>query len=228
MNRQAIMRRLRAMADPGQLEGMARFGINTEHALGGITVADLRKLAREIGREHDLALELWETGVHEARILASMVDEPALVTETQMEAWVADFDSWDLCDQVCGNLFDRTPFAFPKAVEWSSRREEFVKRAAFAILAWSASHNKEAADRDFEAFLPIIRREATDERNFVRKAVNWALRQIGKRNARLNAKAIGTAERIAKLDSKAARWIARDALRELRKPQTQSRVRAGC
>lgn len=202
---------------------MARYGIATQKALG-VAIPDLRRLARAIGRDHDLAVRLWETEVHEARILASMIDDPAEVTEAQMEAWVHDLDSWDLCDQVCGNLFDRTRYAFRRAVAWSGRDEEFVKRAGFAVMAWAAVHRKDVDDREFEAFLPIIRAEATDERNFVKKAVNWALRQIGKRSPELNAKAIETAELIQKQDSKAARWTGSDALRELTSAAVRERL----
>jgi 3-methyladenine DNA glycosylase AlkD len=203
---------------------MARFGINVNNALG-ISVTQLRKLARQIVRDHLLAKKLWATGIHEARILATIVDVPTEVTEVQMEAWAAEFNSWDLVDQCCGNLFDKTPHAWDKAMEWSGREEQFVKRAGFALMAYLAVHDKKAADGRFERFLPIIQREASDDRNFVKKAVNWALRQIGKRNARLNELAIQRAERIKKLDSKAARWIAADALRELTKPSVQQRVR---
>jgi 3-methyladenine DNA glycosylase AlkD len=161
---------------------MARFGIETSNALG-ISVSKLRKLAREIGPSHALAQELWESGIHEARGLAALIDEPKKVTEHQMERWVRAIDSWDICDGCCGNLFDKTPFAYRKAVEWSRREEEeYVKRAGFALMAWLAVHDKKASDAKFLRFLPIIRRESTDERNFVRKAVNWALRQTGKRS----------------------------------------------
>ena len=194
---------------------MARFGITADRALG-VRVPDLRRLARRLAPDHELALALWDTGVHEARILASMIDDPAAVTEPQMERWAADFDSWDLCDQCCGNLFDRTPFAAAKAAEWSGRDEEFVKRAGFALMAWMAVHRKDEPDEAFRAFVPFIEREAHDDRNFVKKAVSWALRQIGKRNARLRGAAIAAAERISRDESRAARWIARDVLRELR------------
>lgn len=195
---------------------MARFGINPDRALG-VRVPDLRRLSKEIGTDHRLALALWKTGLHEARILASMVDDPAAVTEAQMEAWVGDFDSWDLCDQCCGNLFDKTPFAYTKSIEWATRDEEFPKRAGFALMAWAAVHDKRAEDRVFLDFLPVIEREAGDERNFVKKAVNWALRQIGKRNRRLHHAALAAAKRLSKRnDSRAARWIGTDASRELR------------
>jgi 3-methyladenine DNA glycosylase AlkD len=203
---------------------MARFGINPDRALG-VRVPDLRRLSKEIGTDHRLALALWKTGLHEARILASMVDDPAAVTEAQMESWVGDFDSWDLCDQCCGNLFDKTPFAFVKAIEWATRDEEFPKRAGFALMAWAAVHDKRAADRVFLDLLPIIEREARDERNFVKKAVNWALRQIGKRNPRLHRAALAAAKRMSKRnDSRAARWIGTDAVRELSSEAVKKRL----
>ncbi len=219
-----VLRVLRAVADATRLPGMASVGINTRRALG-VSIPTLRRLAKRLGPDHALALGMWASEVHEARILASMVDDPALVTEEQMDAWAADLDSWDLCDQVCGNLFDRTPFARAKAREWSRRPEEFVKRAAFSLVAEAAVHDKAAPDRDFERFLPIIRRGAEDDRNAVRKAVSWALRQIGKRNAQLNAKAIAEAERLLGSESRSARWIARDALRELTSDAVQARRR---
>jgi 3-methyladenine DNA glycosylase AlkD len=204
---------------------MARFGIETSNALG-ISVSKLRKLAREIGPSHALAQELWESGIHEARGLAALIDEPKKVTEHQMERWVRAIDSWDICDGCCGNLFDKTPFAYRKAVEWSRREEEeYVKRAGFALMAWLAVHDKKASDAKFLRFLPIIRRESTDERNFVRKAVNWALRQTGKRSPLLNEAAIRTAQQIQKLDSRSARWLAADALRELTSEAVRQRLR---
>ncbi len=211
------------MADPAQLAGMARFGIRTDRALG-ISVTELRAFARTLGRDHRVAAELWRSGIHEARILASIVDEPALVTEAQMERWVAAFDSWDLCDQVCGNLFDRTPFAFAKALEWSGREAEFTKRAGFALMAWAAVHRKDVPDREFEAFLRPIRDQATDDRTYVKKAVNWALRQIGKRSPGLHRRAVATAKAIQRMDAPSARWIARDALRELETPAVRERL----
>jgi 3-methyladenine DNA glycosylase AlkD len=209
-----VLDRLKALSNPANVAGMARYGINPTHTLG-VPMPALRSMAKEIGVDHALAQELWESGVHEARILAGLVDDPRQVTEAQMERWVADFDSWDVCDQVCSNLFDRTPYAYQKAAEWSGRDAEFVKRAGFVLMAALAVHDKKAGDQPFEGFLPIIVRESADDRNFVRKAVNWALRQIGKRDRRLNAKAIETARQIAQIDSKAARWIASDALKEL-------------
>ncbi len=217
------MNRLEALSDPKALEGMARYGINPEKTLG-VSIANLRKLAKEAGRDHGLALELWDSGVHEARILAGMVDDPGMVTERQMEAWVAGFDSWDVCDQVCMNLFWLTPFAYDKCFEWSARPEEFVKRAAFALMARLAWSDKGATDERIAEFLPLIKREASDERNFVKKAVNWALRQIGKRNVALNRLAIRTAKEILALDTRAARWVASTALKELEGEAVQRRL----
>jgi 3-methyladenine DNA glycosylase AlkD len=194
------------------------------HTLLGISIPNLRRIARETGRNHALALELWVSGVHEARLVACMIDDPKLVSEGQLERWVMDFDSWDVCDQCCSNLFDKTVFAYRKAVEWSSRPEEYVRRAGFVLMATLAVHDKRAGDDVFLKFLPIIERGATDDRNFVRKAVNWALRQIGKRNKSLNGAAIRTAEAILRVDSKAARWVASDALKELRSSMVQRRL----
>jgi 3-methyladenine DNA glycosylase AlkD len=210
----ATLKKLRLLADPKALAGMARFGIRTHNALG-ISVPVLRRLAREIGRYHDLAQELWASGLHEARILAALIDNPRRVTRAQMERWAKGFDSWDVCDACCANLFDKTPFAYRKATEWSRRSKEFVKRAGFALMAALAVHDKKAGDGKFLKFLPAIRRESRDERNFVKKAVNWALRQIGKRNLKLNRAAIKMAREIRKIDSRSARWIAEDAPREL-------------
>jgi 3-methyladenine DNA glycosylase AlkD len=219
-----VVRTLERLGDRSRLEGMARFGIDTTRAVG-VTVTELRRFARDLGPDHELAAALWASGVHEARLLASLVDEPATVSEAQMEAWVADLDSWDVCDGVCGNLFDRTPFALDKAVEWSSREPEFQKRAAFALMASAAVHRKDLPDAAFASLLPVIRAQAIDERNYVKKAVSWALRQIGKRSPGLNSRAVRTAERIERIDSRAARWVARDALRELRSDAVQARLR---
>jgi 3-methyladenine DNA glycosylase AlkD len=219
-----VVRTLERMGDRSRLEGMARFGIDTGRAVG-VTVTELRRFARDLGHDHELAAALWASDVHEARLLASLVDEPAMVSEAQMEAWVADLDSWDVCDGVCGNLFDRTPFALDKAAEWSSREPEFEKRAAFALMASAAVHRKDLPDAAFASLLPVIRAQTTDERNYVKKAVSWALRQIGKRSSGLNSRAVRTAEQIERIDSRAARWVARDALRELRSGTVQARLR---
>jgi len=219
-----ILARLTSLGCERNRRGMARFGINVERAYG-VSMAEIRRFKKEIRRDHALALALWETGVHEARILACLVDEPKMVTEEQMERWVLCFDSWDLCDQCCGNLFDRTPYAYAKAHAWAIREEEFVRRAGFALMAWLAVHDKKAPDGPFLDFLPRIEGAARDGRNFVKKAVNWALRQIGKRNFVLHAKAVETAERILEQDAKSARWIARDALRELADEKILARMR---
>ncbi len=215
---------MKSLANPEAVAGMARFGINPNNTYG-VSIPALRKMTHDIGKDHALALELWQSGIHEARILAGMIDEPEKVTDEQMESWAADFDSWDVCDQVCSNLFDKTEFAYQKAHEWSYRKEEFVKRAGFVLMATLAVHDKNAGDEKFLEFLPVIKREAIDDRNFVKKAVNWALRQIGKRNLNLNRAAIGIAKEIQGIDSKAARWIASDALRELSDEKTRKRLR---
>ena len=220
-----VVRTLERMGDPARVEGMKRYGIDTGRALG-ISVTELRRLARGLGHDHELAASLWASGVHEARILASLVDEPARVSEAQMDTWVADLDSWDVCDAVCGNLFDRTTFALDKAVEWSTREPEFEKRAGFALMAWAAVHRKDLPDAAFASLLPLIREGSTDDRNYVKKAVSWALRQIGKRSAGLNTKAFRTAEQMGRLDARSSRWIARDALRELRSDAVQARLRS--
>ncbi len=209
-----IIQKLKSLSDPEAVKGMARFGINPENTYG-VSIPNLRKIAKEAGENHDLAQQIWASNVHEARILASMIDEPKMVTEEQMEAWVKDFDSWDVCDQVCMNLFEKVPIAWKKIIDWTEREEEFVKRAAFALIACLAWHNKKAEDKKFIALFPVIIQGATDERNLVKKAVNWALRNIGKRNLNLNKAVINTAKEIQRIDSKAARWIASDALREL-------------
>jgi 3-methyladenine DNA glycosylase AlkD len=218
-----LLAAVRALADPAGVEGQARFGITGANRLG-VRVTDLRRLARGHRRDHPLAMELWSSGIHEARILATLVDDPAAVTKTQMERWVRDFDSWDIVDGACGNLFDQTPFAYDKALEWSGRKPEFQKRAGFALMAYIAVHDKSARDTAFKPFLGAIVREANDDRNFVRKAVNWALRQIGKRNQALHKEAIETALRVRALDTKAARWIAADALRELESAAVRAKV----
>jgi 3-methyladenine DNA glycosylase AlkD len=223
-----ILAEMRGLGSARNREGMARFGINPARALG-VSVNDLRRIGRKVrGKDHALAGQLWDTEIHEARILASIVDDPRAVTEEQMERWVAEFDSWDLCDQCCGNLFSKTPYAWDKAVEWSEREGEFEKRAGFATVAY-LSHNKRAPDERFLAFLSIIKRDAGDSRNYVKKAINWALREIGKRNPALNAAAIDTAREVlavAEAQGKrgAGRWVASDALRELTSAKVQARL----
>ena len=220
-----ILKKLKSLAKPESVEGMAKYGITAKSAYG-VSIPNLRKIAKEIGVNHDLAQQLWASDIRETRILASMVDDPKMVTEKQMERWVKDFDYWEICDQCCMNLFEKTKLAYQKCVEWSSREEEFVKRAGFVLMARLAVSDKKADDKQFERFLPLIKREATDNRNFVKKAVNWALRQIGKRNLTLNGKAIETAKEIQKMDSRSAKWIASDAIRELTSERVQERLTA--
>ena len=223
--KETILAELSAWANPINVAGMARFGISAKNTLG-VSMPVLHSLAKSHRKNHELALELWESSIHEARILASLVDDPKKITVEQMEKWTAEFDSWDVCDQVCSNLWERTPFAYEKAVEWSRREEEFVKRAGFVLMARLAVSDKKAPDDKLAAFLPEIEHGATNKRNFVKKAVNWALRQIGKRSIDLNRQAIAAAEKIAAIDSAAARWIAADALRELKSAAVQTRLQA--
>lgn len=233
--------RLRACGSPANVAGMARFGITPKTEMLDVSVWEIRRLGKEIGTDHRLARALWRSRVHEARVLATVVADPARLTEAQADRWVRSLDSWDVCDQLCGNLLDRTPFAARKALEWSRRDEEFVKRAGFSLMCYLAVHDKTLPDETFAPFFVAIEREADDDRNFVRKAVNWALRQIGKRNPALNRRAIAVARRLGNRDSRAARWIASDALRELQsgkvaagltrtekgsRPRRQSRRRA--
>jgi 3-methyladenine DNA glycosylase AlkD len=224
MNCKQVIAKLKSLADPDYLAGMAHFAIGTDRALG-VTAPRMRKLAKEIGTDHKLALKLWETGTHEARIIATLIDDPKQVTKSQMSKWVRQVDNWGVCDACCGVLFDKTPFAWSKAIEWPKRKEEFVRRAGFVLMAALAIHDKKAPDKKFLPFLSIIKRHADDERNFVKKAVNWALRQIGKRNIRLNKKAVAVAKEIQKMDSPTARWIAADAIRELTNKKVRARLR---
>ena len=224
MSLRSILAEMKSKADPEAVKGMARFGISSSNTLG-LSVPTIRSIAKRVGKDHRVAQGLWESGIHEARILATLVDEPSKVSETQMERWVSEFDSWDVCDGCCGNLFDRTPFAFAKALQWSRRKEEFVKRAGYVLMAELAVHDKDAPDKAFLQFFPYLRRGSTDPRNFVKKAVNWAIRQIGKRNLKLNREAQKLAGSISDLDSPSARWVASDALRELRSEAVQKKLR---
>ena len=221
---ESALRQLRALGERRNVEGMARFGIRAK-IVYGVAKPKMDALAAKISRDHGLASQLWESGVHDARILAGMIDDPRQVTARQMDRWVRDFDNWDVCDGTCCHLFAHTPLAWRKALQWSRRSPEFQKRAGFALMAYLAVHDKRASDRKFVKLLPIIRRQARDDRNFVRKAINWALRQIGKRNLNLNRAAIREAERVSRIDSSIARWIAADALRELRSEAVQRRLR---
>jgi 3-methyladenine DNA glycosylase AlkD len=219
-----VLEVLKEKARPNQIEGMQRFGMATEGRMG-LAIPEIRAIAKSLGRDHHLALGLWETGIAEARILASMVDSPKEVNAAQMDAWVKDFNSWDVCDQVCMNLFEKTSLAWEKVVEWSERDEEYVKRAAYALLACLAWHDKRASDEQFIRLFPVIRNGTTDERNFVKKAVNWALRNIGKRNRSLNRAAIELAREIQQIESRTARWIAADAIRELESEAVKKRLK---
>lgn len=220
----AIIKELESLSNPEDVKGMARFGINHKKTYG-VRMPELRRIAKNVGKEHELAEKLWNAGYGETKILASLIENPKMVTEDQMEKWVSEFDSWDVCDQCCINLFRKLPFAREKVFEWSLREEEFVKRAAFALIAVLAVHDKKADDEKFEEFFPLIIKGSSDNRNFVKKAVNWALRQIGKRNMALNKRAIGVAEKIHKGDSKSAKWIASDAVRELESEKVQERLK---
>lgn len=226
MTAKEIISLLKSQANPKNVEGMARFGINPKNTLG-VSVPYLRKLAKELRgicpspvRNHTLAQELWDCGIHEAKILAGYIDDPKEVTQKQMDAWTGDFDSWDVCDQVCSSLFDKTPFSFDKAHEWAKKEKEFVRRAGFAMMAVLAVHDKKATDEKFLEFFPLIKQYSTDERNFVKKAVNWALRQIGKRNSNLLKHARVLAQEIREMPYPSSRWVAADALREFAKRTT--------
>jgi len=223
-----IMRELRALSDPAKIADLERYAIKTPKAFG-IRAPELKAFARELKKlvkdRHATALELWDTGNYDARAIAFLIDDPKKVTTAQMDAWATDFDNWATVDGACGYLFCRTPFAYNKVLEWCDRDEEFVKRAAFSLIAYLAVHDKKASDEKLAAFLPVIENHSDDDRNFVRKAVNWALRQIGKRNLQLNKLAIQTAERIKQQGSKPARWIAADALRELKNERILARLR---
>lgn len=223
-----ILKKLESLGSPENVAGMKRFGIVTRNVYG-IASPVLKQFAREIKKQttdrHLLALELWETGNYEARAIAFMIDDPKRVTPDQMEGWAADFDNWATVDSTCGHLFCRTPFAYEKAFEWAKRDEEFVKRAAFALIAFLAVHDKRADDEKLAAFLPMMEMHSDDDRNFIRKAVNWALRQVGKRSLYLNKLAIESAERIRMQNTKPARWIAADALRELTSEKVIDRLK---
>jgi 3-methyladenine DNA glycosylase AlkD len=218
-----VMETLHSLAKPENLEGMARFGIAGDKRLG-ISMPELRKLGRSIGKDHEMALRLWATGIQDAMILAALVDDPMKVTEEQADSWVTDIHSWDVCDQLCLNLFDRIGFTDKKIWEWSEREEEFVRRAAFAMIACIAWHDKKAPDKEMIKYFPVIKKGAADDRNYVKKAVSWALRHIGKRNLSLNREAIELARQIKEMDSKAARWIASDVIRELESEAVKKRL----
>ena len=220
----AILRELKGLANPKVRAKMAYFGVHVPKA-HGISAPVLHGLAKRIGKNHQLAQELWASGIHEARILATLIGESEKVTAAEMERWVRDFDAWDVVDTACCYLYAQARPAWRKAAEWSRRREEFVKRAVFSLVAYLSYKDKAVPDARFARFLRVIEREARDERNFVKKAANWALRNIGKRNVRLNREAIRAAERIRQQGSRSARWIAADALRELKSAAVQKRLR---
>ena len=224
-----ILQTLESLGSPENVAGMARFGIKVKKAFGASS-AEIKQLAKELKKtasdRHALAQELWATEVHDARALAYLIDDPKRVTAEQMDAWAYDFDNWAICDSTCGYLFSRTPLAYEKAFEWSKQDEEFVKRAGIVLMAWLAVHDKKADDDKIAAFLPELEKYADDDRNFVKKAVNWSLRQIGKRSLYLNGLAVETAEKIRERGTKPARWIASDALRELKSEKTLERLRA--
>jgi 3-methyladenine DNA glycosylase AlkD len=223
MDYHEIITKLHSLTNPENVKGMARYGINQHNNLG-ISIYVLRPLAKEIGTNHALALKLWDSQIHDARLLACFIDDPAQVTSEQMDAWAEDFDSWDICDQACTSLFDLSPLAYDKVFQWAGKEKEFVKRAAFSLVAGLAVHDKTATDQDFEDFFALCTTHSIDERNYVKKAVNWALRNIGKRNFSLNKKALKTAIEIKNIDSKSARWIAADAIRELTSPKVQQKL----
>lgn len=224
----AIVRELRSQGSAENVAGMARFGIVTKKAFG-VPAPDLKRIAKNAKKtakdRHSLALDLWETGIHEARGVAYLIDDPKQLTEEQMDSWAADFDNWAITDSTCGHLFSRSPLAYKKVHEWSRRDEEFIKRAGIVLMAWLAVHDKKADDGKIAEFLPVLEELSDDDRNFIKKAVNWSLRQIGKRSLHLNRLAIDTAERIKLRGSRAARWIASDALRELKSEAVAERLK---
>ena len=224
MTKDTIIAELQLLRNEKSLEGMSRFGINTKSAFG-ISIVQLRIIAKRIGKNHELALELWKTGFHEARILASMIAVAKKVTPAQMNLWVNDFNSWDLCDQCCGNLFEDTIFAYEKAIEWANSSVEYTKRAGFVMMARLAISDKKANDEKFLPFFNYIIRDADDDRNFVKKAINWALRQIGKRSLFMRAKALDCCEILLNKNSKTAQWIAKDAQRELNDGKTIKNIK---
>jgi len=224
MQYEEIIEKLESLKNPRNVEGMARFGIRPKTKVYGIAIPEVRKIAKEIKKDHKLALKLWDLEIHEARILAGFIADAKLLTEKQMDKWIKGFDSWDVVDQVCSSCFDKTKFVYKKIFELAKRTKEFEKRTAFTLMACLAVHDKKMKDKDFLKFLPIIKKSSVDERNFVKKAVNWSLRQIGKRNKNLNKEAIKLAKEIQKINSKSAKWIANNALTELTLESVQKRI----
>lgn len=223
MELQTIVDKLESLSSPENIEGMARFGI-TPAKTYAIKIPELRKIAKEAGKNHSLALKLWELDFRETRILASMIDDPMMVSSKQMNEWVLEFDYWEICDQCCMNLFRKTVFAYDKIFEWGEHEKEFVKRTAFSLLAVMAVHDKMQPDEKFEAYFPLIISASEDNRNFVKKAVNWALRSIGKRNIELNKRSIELAEEILAINTKSSKWIANNALRELKSERVRKKL----
>jgi len=228
MDYKEIIKKFKVLESRKNVEGMARFGIRPKTKVYGVPIPELRKIAKDLKinptKNHELALTLWDSKIHEARILAGYIEEAGKITEKQFEKWVKDFDSWDVVDQVCSAVLDKTSFVRKKIFELADRKEEFVKRTAFTLICCLAVHNKKMPDKDFLKFFPLVKKASTDERNFVKKAVNWSLRQIGKRNKNLNNKAVKLAKDISKLDSRSAKWIAKDAIRELTNIKVQKRL----
>ena len=220
-----VIKELKSASSAKAIAAQAYFGIAGSNNLG-LTTPQMRAIAKKIGKNHKLALQLWKSGIHEARHVAIFIADPKQVSENLMEEWIKGFNSWDIVDNCCGTLFDKSPIAFDKAIEWTKRKKEFEKRAGFAMMAVLAVHDKKAEDKKFEQFFPFIISESGDERNFVRKAVNWALRQIGKRNERLCRQAIQTAKEIAKKGDPVSKWIASDALRELEKYKGEGKIKS--
>lgn len=218
-----VVKTLKNLASKKWRDGLARYAIPADNALG-ISVGTIQKVAKEIGRNHELALALWKTGIYEARLLCSFIDEPDKVTATQMDDWCNDFDSWAIVDTVCFKLFDQSPLASRKIKQWARKQGEFQKRAAFALIASVAAHDKEASTADFLAYLPLIEKAATDDRNFVKKGVSWALRAIGHRNLELNQAALNLAQQLAESKVAAARWVGKDAIRDLSRPAVKQKV----
>jgi 3-methyladenine DNA glycosylase AlkD len=225
MTYQEIIKKLESLNNPKNVAGMARFGIRPKTRVLGIPIPETRKLAMQIGKNHELALKLWDSKIHEARILAGYIEEAEKITEKQFGKWVKSFDSWDVVDQVCSAVLDKTSFVEKKIFELAKRKEEFVKRTAFTLICCLTVHNKKIADKEFIKFFPVIKKAVTDERNFVKKAVNWALRQIGKRNKALNKKALTLAKEIQKINSKSAMWIANNAITELTSENVKKRLK---
>jgi 3-methyladenine DNA glycosylase AlkD len=220
-----ILTTLYSKANPKNVEGMARYGITSKNKVLGISMPFLQSLKKNIGKNHKLALDLWQSKVYEARLLAAFIADPKLLTKSVMNSWVHDFDNWAICDGVCMHCFRNTPYAHELVAKWTKQRSEFVRRAGFTMIATLTVADKKSDDAVFLKYLPLIKKYATDERNYVKKAVNWALRQIGKRNLKLNAYAIKTAKELQKLDSTSAKWIAADALRELKSATVQKRLK---